>query len=70
VNVRFEGNPPLIPIRFEEGNIAVKVPAHYAAKLQGPIQRFGTNSETRKWQKDGSWIGGGPVSCGTAKRFL
>jgi len=56
VNVALKAIRPLIPIRFEEVNIAVKVPAHYAAKLQGPIQRFGTIVR-REWQKDGSWIG-------------
>jgi ribosome maturation protein SDO1 len=46
---------PLIPIRFEEVNVAVMVPAHYAAKSQGPIQRFGKVVK-QEWQQDGSWI--------------
>jgi len=56
VNVALKAIRPLIPIRFEEVNIAVKVPAHYAAKSQSPIQRFGTIVR-QEWQKDGSWIG-------------
>ena len=47
---------PLIPIRFEEVDIAVKVPTQYAAKSQGHIQRFGKIIR-QEWQKDGSWIG-------------
>jgi ribosome maturation protein SDO1 len=56
VNVALKAIRPLIPIRFEEVNIAVKVPAHYAAKSHSPIQRFGTIVR-QEWQKDGSWIG-------------
>jgi ribosome maturation protein SDO1 len=47
---------PLIPIRFEEVNVAVMVPARYAAKSQGSIQRFGKVVK-QEWQHDGSWIG-------------
>jgi ribosome maturation protein SDO1 len=56
VKVSLKAIRPLIPIRFEEVKIAVRVPAHYAAKSQGHIQRFGT-IVTQEWQKDGSWIG-------------
>jgi ribosome maturation protein SDO1 len=47
---------PLIPIRFEEVNVAVMVPARYTAKSQGPIQRFGKVIK-QEWQQDGSWVG-------------
>ena len=56
VNVALKAIRPLIPIRFEEVNIAVKVPANYAAKSQGPLQRF-VKIVRHEWQKDGSWIG-------------
>ena len=46
---------PLIPIRFEEVRIAVKMPANYAAKGYGEIQAAAT-IERDEWQKDGSWI--------------
>ncbi|MCK5661732.1 MAG: ribosome assembly factor SBDS [Methanosarcinales archaeon] len=45
---------PIIPIRFEEISVAVKVPAEYASKAYGEITRFGT-VEKDKWQNDGSW---------------
>lgn len=47
---------PIIPIRFEEISIAVKIPMDYAPKAFGPISKFGTISK-EEWQKDGSWIG-------------
>ncbi len=47
---------PIIPIRFEEIDIAVKIPADYTVKSYGEIQNFGTMVK-EGWQKDGSWIG-------------
>ena len=46
---------PLLPIRFEEVRIAVKIPADYAPKAYTDIQAAGT-MEREEWQKDGSWI--------------
>lgn len=46
---------PIIPIKFEEIRLAVKVPADYAPKAYGDIQAAGT-MEREEWQKDGSWI--------------
>ncbi|MDI6719988.1 MAG: ribosome assembly factor SBDS [Methanomicrobiales archaeon] len=46
---------PLLPIRFEEMRIAVRVPAEYAAKGYGELQSAAT-IERDEWQKDGSWI--------------
>jgi ribosome maturation protein SDO1 len=46
---------PLIPIRFEEVRMAVKIPAEHAAKAYGDIDAF-ARIEKEEWQKDGSWI--------------
>jgi ribosome maturation protein SDO1 len=46
---------PLIPIRFEELRIAVKIPADYATRAFGDISA-GAVIEKEEWQKDGSWI--------------
>lgn len=46
----------IIPIRFEEVEIAVKVPVEYAAKSYGEIANFGRVVK-QEWQSDGSWIG-------------
>jgi ribosome maturation protein SDO1 len=56
VKIALKAIRPLIPIRFEEIDIAVKVPAHYATKSQGAIQRFGKVIK-QEWQQDGAWIG-------------
>jgi ribosome maturation protein SDO1 len=47
---------PIIPIRFEEVSIAIKLGMEYAPKAYGPISKFGTLTK-EEWQKDGSWIG-------------
>ncbi len=47
---------PLIPIRFEEIRVAVKIPADQAPRAYGEIQKRWT-IEKEEWQKDGSWIG-------------
>jgi ribosome maturation protein SDO1 len=47
---------PIIPIRFEELRIAVKIPADYAHRAYGDIHA-GAVMEKEEWQKDGSWIG-------------
>jgi ribosome maturation protein SDO1 len=46
---------PLLPIKFEEVRIAVKVPPDYASKSYGEIQAA-AHIEKEEWQKDGSWI--------------
>ncbi|MCU0633054.1 MAG: ribosome assembly factor SBDS [Methanolinea sp.] len=46
---------PLLPIKFEELRIAVKIPADYAPRAFGDIQSAAT-IEREEWQKDGSWI--------------
>lgn len=47
---------PIIPIRFEEVEIAVKVPGIYAPKAYGDIVKFGILVK-EEWQRDGSWVG-------------
>jgi ribosome maturation protein SDO1 len=46
---------PLIPIRFEEVRVAVRIPAEHAARAYGDIDAF-ARIEKEEWQKDGSWI--------------
>jgi ribosome maturation protein SDO1 len=56
VNIALKAIRPLIPIRFEEVDVAVKIPAQYATKSLGAIQRFGKVIK-QEWQQDGAWIG-------------
>ncbi len=56
VNITMKAIRPIIPIRFEEVKIAIKLAPEYAAKAYGSIARFG-NLIKQEWQNDGSWIG-------------
>jgi len=46
---------PIIPIRFEEVKVAVKIPPQYAAKSYGELTGFG-QLEKQEWQNDGSLV--------------
>ncbi|PSQ10921.1 ribosome assembly factor SBDS [Halobacteriales archaeon QS_5_70_15] len=47
---------PVIPIRFDEVVMAVRLPAEYAGSGQAQIRQFG-ELEREEWQNDGSWVG-------------
>ena len=55
VTITMKAIRPLIPIRFEEVSVAVKVPARYAPKAYGTISTYGKLLKN-EWQNDGSWI--------------
>jgi ribosome maturation protein SDO1 len=59
---------PLLPIRFEEVRIAVKIPADYAARAYGELQTA-TTVEQNEWQKDGSWIAVVRIPAGIQEEF-
>jgi ribosome maturation protein SDO1 len=46
---------PILPIKFEEVRIAVKIPPDYASRAFSEI-RNAAIMEKEEWQKDGSWI--------------
>ncbi len=56
VSITMKAIRPIIPIRFEEVRIAIKLPAEYAAKSYGNVAAFGSLTK-QEWQNDGSWIG-------------
>lgn len=56
VNITMKAIRPIIPIRFEEVKIAIKIPPEYAVKAYGSVAGFG-NLTKQEWQNDGSWIG-------------
>jgi len=59
---------PLIPIRFEEVEMAVKIPPAYAPKSYGEIAAFG--KVTREaWQNNGSWVGVVKIPAGLQNDF-
>ncbi len=56
VRITMKALRPLVPIRFEEINVAVKIPSSYAPKAYGEIASF-AQLVKEQWQNDGSWIG-------------
>ena len=46
---------PILPIRFEVKEIAVKIPAEFAAKSYQILNSFGTR-QREEWQSDGSLV--------------
>ena len=59
---------PILPIRFEELRIAVRIPADYAHRAYGEIHS-GATLEKEEWQKDGSWIGVMRIPAGIQGEF-
>jgi len=45
---------PILPLKFENRTIAVRVPAKYVGRSQRHLREFGTVKEER-WLEDGSW---------------
>jgi ribosome maturation protein SDO1 len=68
VNMAMKAIRPLIPIRFEEVEVAVKIPADYAPKAYGEIAAFGKVIR-EAWQNNGSWIGVVKIPAGMQTDF-
>lgn len=68
VNIVMKAIRPIIPIRFEEVKIAVKVPANYAPRAFGEISAFGKLVRD-EWQNNGSWIGVIQIPAGMQPEF-
>jgi ribosome maturation protein SDO1 len=68
VKIAMKAIRPLIPIRFEEVEVAIKIPANYAPKAYGEIAAFGKMTR-EAWQNDGSWIGVVKIPAGMQNEF-
>jgi len=68
VNIAMKAIRPLIPIRFEEVRIAVRISGNHAARAFGEIQAFGKLVKD-EWQNDGSWIGVVQIPAGMQPDF-
>ncbi|NYT01927.1 MAG: ribosome assembly factor SBDS [Methanosarcinales archaeon] len=68
VTITMKAIRPLIPIRFEEVEVAVKIPANYAPKAYGEVAGFGKLTR-EAWQNDGSWIGVVRIPAGMQTEF-
>jgi ribosome maturation protein SDO1 len=54
---------PIIPIKFERVEIAVKVPPEYAARAIGIVRAFGKPSK-EEWTADGSYLAALQITAG------
>ncbi|MCX6680702.1 MAG: ribosome assembly factor SBDS [Methanothrix sp.] len=68
VKIAMKAIRPLIPIRFEEVEVAVKIPSAYAPKAYGEVAAYGKLSR-EAWQNDGSWIGVVQIPAGMQTEF-
>jgi ribosome maturation protein SDO1 len=68
VRIAMKAIRPLIPIRFEEIEVAVKIPPSYAPKAYGEVAAFGKLTR-EAWQNDGSWIGVVKIPAGMQTDF-
>jgi len=46
---------PILPLKFEEMEIAIKIPPEYTGKAISALYNFGGVTK-EEWQRDGSWI--------------
>lgn len=60
---------PIIPIRFDEKSIAVKMPGQYAAKSLSMVKTYG-EIKKEEWQKDGSWVFLIDIPAGMVEKFF
>jgi ribosome maturation protein SDO1 len=60
---------PLIPIKFEKKEVAVKVPPQYAGRAAGEVKHYG-EVKKEEWQKDGSWICVLELPAGIVEEFF
>jgi len=68
VKIAMKAIRPLIPIRFETVEVAVKITSAYAPKAYGEVAAFGKLSR-EAWQNDGSWIGVVQIPAGMQTEF-
>lgn len=60
---------PLLPIKMEQIQVAVHIPAEYAAKAYGYVKGVGT-LKREEWRADGSWAGVIEMPAGVYGPFL
>jgi len=60
---------PILPLKFEERRIAVKIPAEYSARAFATVKAFG-DIKKEEWLKDGSWAFLMELPAGAAEEFF
>ncbi|MHA1341595.1 MAG: ribosome assembly factor SBDS [Promethearchaeota archaeon] len=59
----------IIPIKMENVELAVKIPASFAAKAYGIVGKYGKIKQS-EWQNDGSWVGLLDIPAGLEAEFF
>ena len=54
---------------MENVELAVKIPASFAAKTYGTVEKYGAIKQS-EWQNDGSWVGIMDLPAGLEAEFL
>ncbi|MFX1487003.1 MAG: ribosome assembly factor SBDS [Promethearchaeota archaeon] len=60
---------PILPIRMEQIELEVRIPAIHSGKAYNAISRLGSVSK-EEWMRDGSWTGTVEVSAGLYNTFV
>ncbi len=59
---------PIIPIRFESIDLAIKIPAQYATSIYGALKEFG-EMKREEWDKDGNLLSLVNIPAGLQDKF-
>ncbi|HID60434.1 MAG TPA: ribosome assembly factor SBDS [Hadesarchaea archaeon] len=60
---------PILPLKFENRRIAIKIPAPHVGRTQRVVREFGTIKE-EKWLGDGSWTVVVEIPAGVQSEFF
>jgi ribosome maturation protein SDO1 len=60
---------PILPLKIEQINVGVTIPAEYASKAYGTMKASGT-LKREEWRGDGSWYGVIEMPAGSFASFL
>jgi ribosome maturation protein SDO1 len=60
---------PILPLKVEQLNVGVTIPAEHAVRAYGAIKAFGTIRK-EEWRSDGSWYGIIEMPAGAYASFL
>jgi ribosome maturation protein SDO1 len=60
---------PILPLKMEQLQVSVTIPAEHAARAYGAIKTVGT-IRREEWRADGSWHGVVEMAAGSYAPFL
>ena len=60
---------PILPLKIEQINVGVRLPAEYSARAYGSVKTFGVITQ-EEWRADGSWYGIIEMPAGSYASFL